>query len=365
MRKWQPLVWILCVLFFSSSIYAYAATVPERTGTVTDPAGLFTAAQAKQLEEGLKASSYELVVLTARGFNEEAIQQLGNEAYNTWKLKGHQLLLLVAADPSSVQLVYDNEQVAEAVSRSEAGNNQGIIDLNYKPLAASGNPVEGIIAVSNYMNALKVPLAAAPPTPSSPSGATTAPIVPAIPPVAGEAPTPPLPVAPLVPAPTVPMDGVPIPLAPSSDQDAVPAEAGAASAGYKPLSSGTLIAIAAILLLAFMIVFIVRRSMLLSRTRKVLEEAKALHKDAESKMNSWAVEPRADVDEVVKQLQADSRQLREQLATNQHQVAFLSKALDQQEVESLYNEVQIFAQRVELYQEMAGADLTSGGETQL
>jgi hypothetical protein len=353
MRKWQLLVLMLFVLFFSSSIYAYAAAVPERAGVVTDPAGLFTVSQAKQLEDGLKGSGYELAVLTARGLNEEAVQQLGNDAYNTWKLGSHQLLLLVTADPSSVHLVYDNEQVAEAVSRSEASNNQGIIDLNYKPLAATGSPVEGIIAVSNYVNALKVPLPTAPGVPTNPTGSITVPTptVPTAPPTAGESPTP---TAPLVPP--APIGGAQIPTAPPSSEGTAPAETNGTYDGYNPLSAATLFTIAGIILLGFIALFIVRRSMLISRTRKVLEEARALHRHAESKVNKWAEEPGMDLDGTIKQLQTDSQQLREQLDTNQHQASFLSKALDQQEVETLYNEVQVFAQRVELHEGIAEGD---------
>jgi hypothetical protein len=259
MRKWQSVLLMLFMLFFSFSIYAYAAPVSERTGVVTDPSGLFTASQIKQLEDGLKGASYELVVLTAHGLNEEAIQQLGDNAYNTWKLGSHQLLLLITTDPSSVHLVYDNEQIAEAVSRSEASNSQGIIDFNYKPLAAAGSPVEGIIAVSNYVNALKVPLKAAPAVPTSPSGSITAPApnVPAAPPAAGDWPTPTGPSAPAVP--TAPTGDAQIPNSPPSSEGTAHAGTNGIYDGYNPLSAATLLTIAGIILVGLITLFIVRR----------------------------------------------------------------------------------------------------------
>jgi hypothetical protein len=358
MRKWQRFILMLFVLLFSSSLYVYAASIPERTGAVNDPAGLFTASQAEQLEGGLKGSNYELVVLTARGIEEETIQQFGNDAYTAWKLKNHQLLLLVTADPSSVHLVYDNEQIAEAVSRSEVSNNQGIIDLNYKPLAATGSPVEGIIAVSNYINALKVPLKVAPTVPTNPTGSITTPsptpTVPiTTPPAAGELPAPTQPAVPV--EPTAPIGGGSMPAVQPSSQDNMPAETNPAG-GYNPLSAEILSTIAGIILLGCIALFLLWRSMLISRTKKVLEDAKALHRAAEAKLNNWSMGPGMDTDKVAQQLQIDSQQLSEQLDTNRHQVSFLSKALDQREVESLYNEVQVFAQRVDLHEETAERD---------
>jgi hypothetical protein len=360
MRIWRLLVLLLSVLFFSSFIYAYAyaASIPERAGMVTDAAGLFTAAQAKQLGESLQGRSYEMVVVTAKGLNESAVQQFGNDAYNAWKLGRNQLLLVVTAEPDSAHLVYDNEQVANAVSQSEAGNTKGVIDLNYTPLAAKGNRAAGIVAVSNYVNALQVPLPTGPTAPSSPTGAVGAienptPTVPTVPPVDGAAGS----ATPKAPAPT---GETPIPTASTGSANAdgtAPMTTTTRDDAY-PLSQMTIIMIAPIILLVFIGLFMVRRSLLLSRTREVLNEARKLYKEADFTINKWAAEPTSEPDEVIKQLQADSEQLREQL--NMNHVSFLSKALNQQEVESLYNEVQVFVQRVELHEELAAADGTVG-----
>ncbi|MCU6797092.1 TPM domain-containing protein [Paenibacillus sp. WQ 127069] len=178
MRTIQLLVLLLLVFTFNSSIHTvYAANVPERSGAVTDPAGLFTVEQVKQLRETLQDQSFELVVVTAKGLDEEAIQQFGNDVYNTWKLGANQLLLVVTDKPGTAQLVYDNEQMAKAVSRTDAGNAQGIIDLQYKPLAAKGSMIEGIKSVSNYVNGLNVPVTKEPSPQPVPSGVGVTPPV--------------------------------------------------------------------------------------------------------------------------------------------------------------------------------------------
>jgi hypothetical protein len=154
MKRPQLLLIALLMLLFCSPIYA--AAVPDRTGNVTDPAGVFTATQAKQIGDGLKGRNYEVFLLTARGLTESAAEQLGNDAYSAWKLSPKQLVLVVTAEPDSVHIVYDNEELAKAVSNSEAGNAKGLIDLNYVPLASKGKAAEGVIAVSNYVNSLPV-----------------------------------------------------------------------------------------------------------------------------------------------------------------------------------------------------------------
>ncbi|SFL94918.1 Uncharacterized membrane protein YgcG, contains a TPM-fold domain [Paenibacillus sp. 1_12] len=181
MRTIQLLVMLLFVFFFNSPIHeVYAANVPERSGVVTDAAGLFTADQVTQLRQALQGQSFELVVVTARGLDEETIQQFGNDVYNTWKLGANQLLLVVTDKPGTIQLVYDNEQVAKAVSGSEEGNAQGVIASHYSPLAAKGRIAEGIEAVSSYVNGLNVPVTK--PSPQTiPNGAGTTPIQPSAP----------------------------------------------------------------------------------------------------------------------------------------------------------------------------------------
>ncbi|WP_240415580.1 TPM domain-containing protein [Paenibacillus periandrae] len=178
MRTIQLLVLLLLVFIFNSSIQTvYAVNVPERSGAVTDPAGLFTVEQVKQLRETLQDQSFELVVVTAKGLDEEAIQQFGNDVYNTWKLGANQLLLVVTDKPGTAQLVYDNEQIAKAVSSTDAGNAQGIIDLQYKPMAAKGSMIEGIKSVSSYVNGLNVPVTKEPSPQPVPSGVGVTPPV--------------------------------------------------------------------------------------------------------------------------------------------------------------------------------------------
>jgi hypothetical protein len=217
MKKLQLLLITLLLLMFGSPLYA--AAVPNNAGRVTDAAGLFNSSQVKQIEDGLKGKGFEIFVLTARGLSESAAEQLGSDAYSSWKLGPKQLVMVVAAEPGSVHIVYDNEELAKSVSRTEAGNTKGILDLHYAPAAGKGNAADGIVAVSNYVNSLQV---------SAPTGPT------------GQAPVP----APSG-APVGAIEGVPVPPSPGtpsagSNGAAAPGAAGGAAGapGAAPAAGG-------------------------------------------------------------------------------------------------------------------------------
>ncbi|WP_372009007.1 TPM domain-containing protein [Paenibacillus chitinolyticus] len=142
------------LLIFLTCTTVFAAAVPRNDGIVTDPVGLLTQTQARQVESGLKNKDYEVFVLTAKGLNEREGERLANEAYDQWGLNRNQLMLVITTQPNFVHLVYENEQLAAAVSRSKAKDAKGIVDLKFVPAAGEGKIGEGILAVSGYVNSL-------------------------------------------------------------------------------------------------------------------------------------------------------------------------------------------------------------------
>ncbi|MVP01617.1 TPM domain-containing protein [Paenibacillus lutrae] len=145
---------LVLFLMMICTTVAAAPPAPERTGIVTDPAGLLTSSQARQVEQELQGRDYEVLLLTAKGLNEQEGEQLANTAYDQWGLSGNQLMLVVTTSPNYVHLVFDNEQLQTAVSKTKAKNAKGIVDLNFVPLAGQGRVAEGILAISNYVNDL-------------------------------------------------------------------------------------------------------------------------------------------------------------------------------------------------------------------
>ncbi|WP_405081186.1 TPM domain-containing protein [Paenibacillus chitinolyticus] len=142
------------LLIFLTCSAVFAAAVPRNNGIVTDPVGLLTQTQARQVESGLKNKDYEVFVLTAKGLTEREGERLANEAYDQWGLNRNQLMLVITTQPNFVHLVYENEQLAAAVSRSKAKDAKGIVDLKFVPAAGEGKIGEGILAVSGYVNSL-------------------------------------------------------------------------------------------------------------------------------------------------------------------------------------------------------------------
>ncbi|MFE6794878.1 TPM domain-containing protein [Paenibacillus chitinolyticus] len=142
------------LLIFLTCTTVFAAVVPRNDGIVTDPVGLLTQTQVRQVESGLKNKDYEVFVLTAKGLTEREGERLANEAYDQWGLNRNQLMLVITTQPNFVHLVYENEQLAAAVSRSKAKDAKGIVDLKFVPAAGEGKIGEGILAVSGYVNSL-------------------------------------------------------------------------------------------------------------------------------------------------------------------------------------------------------------------
>ncbi|TMV47627.1 TPM domain-containing protein [Paenibacillus mesophilus] len=151
------IVFMLLLTVTLAHLTAYAAALPKQTGIVTDPIGLFTPGDAKKIADSMKNRGYEVNVLTARGLTEKAGEQLANDAYDGWKLKPNQLMLVVTVEPNFVHLVYENAALESRVSSSAARNAKGIVERAFVPLAGSGKVAEGVIAVGNYVNDLSSP----------------------------------------------------------------------------------------------------------------------------------------------------------------------------------------------------------------
>ncbi|GAA3401695.1 hypothetical protein ACFFNY_13200 [Paenibacillus hodogayensis] len=144
----------VCMVFMLAQLPVWAAGLPKQEGVVTDPVGLFSAADAKRIADSVSGKGYELQVLTARGLNEKDGEKLANDAYDGWKLKPNQLILVITTDPNFVHLVFDNVELKDRVAASAARNAKGVVDRAFVPLAGSGKVADGVIAVSRYVNEL-------------------------------------------------------------------------------------------------------------------------------------------------------------------------------------------------------------------
>lgn len=149
--KWVGMVIALALLF---TIPVYAANIPEPSGIVTDPVGLFSKSEVQQIDQALKDRDYTVLLLTAEGLSEREGEQLANDVYDGWGLKADELILVVTVNPNFVHLVYDSSVLSEQVANSDARDAKGIIDRTFVPLASDGRVAEGVIAVSDYVNAL-------------------------------------------------------------------------------------------------------------------------------------------------------------------------------------------------------------------
>lgn len=152
MKKYLP---VLLLLFLMLSITStYAANLPEHTGIVSDPIGLFSDSEIQRIEENLINKDYEVIVLTATGLEEAEGERLAQEAYDNWQLSANQLMLVVTIDPNYVHLVFDNVELKNKVAASSARDAKGIIDQSFVPLAIEGRVADGVIAVSELVNSI-------------------------------------------------------------------------------------------------------------------------------------------------------------------------------------------------------------------
>lgn len=160
-------LWMAVCLFLVAASGAFAAEVPARSGVVTDPIGLFTTEEIREIEAGVSGREYELIVLTSSGLSERDGEQLAHDAYDEWSLTTNELMLVITVDPNYVHLVYDSAVLSERVAKTDARDAKGIIDQTFVPLAVDGRVSEGVIAISDFVHAL--PALTEPGTPSPPA----------------------------------------------------------------------------------------------------------------------------------------------------------------------------------------------------
>ncbi|MEJ8302516.1 septation ring formation regulator EzrA [Saccharibacillus sacchari] len=140
-RKVLPaLIFVLLIL---TPILSVSASSPQRSGIVTDEAGLFTDSQIRQLENELSGGKYTVYVLTESGLSESEAARLSAQTYDAWGLGSNELLLFIVTDPNLVYLELKNPALGSA---------QRIIDRAFVPAAQDDGPAAGALALGEYVN---------------------------------------------------------------------------------------------------------------------------------------------------------------------------------------------------------------------
>ncbi|USG65599.1 TPM domain-containing protein [Brevibacillus ruminantium] len=329
-------VFFLMVVMLFSVTSAYAAPLPERAGSVTDPVGIFSPEEQERIAAAAANQKYEVLLLTASGLDEQEGEQLANQAYDAWKLGPNQLMLVVTVNPNHVHLVFENQQLADLVSRSDASDVKGILDQQFVPQARDGNLAEGVIAVSEFVNGLSA--AASSPEGSGGSGAATQPSgssQSSSPPTVSHTPSR---------SSTTPSSSLP-----------VTANAGGGNNG---LSAGLIVGL---LLIAILLFFVVKQLVFRSRLNKLLTQVKEKHTEVTPVIDQMIVselfreleigliegetKKRAtQLEQEALKLHKESQQLKEQLDTQK--IGFFSTAKTEQAVAELMEAVDKYAAEI-------------------
>lgn len=167
MKKWCLPALLVFLFLFGSTVQA--AVAPKPGGHLLDSADLFTQDDAKKIEAGVAGRTYELFVSTAVSLSEADGEQLANDTYDAWHLAGNQLMLVITVKPNFLHLVYENAELDNLVSASEAHNTKGILDVAFVPKAKGGDVAAAVLAVSDFVNSLNPSASATPsagPTPA-------------------------------------------------------------------------------------------------------------------------------------------------------------------------------------------------------
>lgn len=313
------LLFLTMILFLASSIAAFAADVPERSGIVTDPIGLFSADEVEQMEAGMSDGKYQVLLLTASGLSEEEGEKLANHAYDSWNLSKDQLMLVVTVNPNYVHLVFENGELANQVRLSNAGDVKGIVDLAFVPSASDGRVADGVIAVSEFVNSL----------PATSAGETAKPEMPA--------------------KPAVPNQSVP---------------SGTVMPNETETSSFVMNVLLAILI-CLVFVLIVRQLVLFMRMKKQLAETRRVQSEAAAHINKMMVSELfqelekgfiqgetknlvSELEQALLQLHKVFQQLQTQLESQK--VSLLSTAKTERTIEAIHQEVEKYGQQIEQHQ---------------
>lgn len=326
MKRIVTWLFLLAVMLVSMAS-AYAASLPERTGSVTDSAGLFSPEEQERIHDGIANQTYELLLLTASGLDEQEGEKLANQAYDTWKLGPNQMILVVTVNPNHVHLVFENRQLADLVSRSEAGDVKGVLDLQFVPYARDGHVADGVVAVSDFLNSLSAAVTSPPEQTGTavvkqPSGSSQA-----------------------------SSDGSSAP-SPRTPSVATPVD------GREGMGMAALLLV---LLIAVLVFIVVKQLVFGSRLKKRLAEAQEKHAEVtpmidrmivselfrELEIGLIAGETKRQVNEMEQEalrLHQESKLLRERL--DAQKIAFFSAAKTEAAVKELLADVQIYADEI-------------------
>lgn len=327
MKRIITWLFMLAVMLVSMTS-AYAASLPERTGDITDSAGLFSPEEQARIHDGIATKTYELLLLTASGLDEQEGESLANQAYDTWQLGPNQVILVVTVNPNHVHLVFENQQLADLVSRSEAGDVKGVLDLQFVPHARDGNVADGVVAVSDFLNSL--PAAAS----TSPEQTGAA----AVPQPAGSGHA-----------------------SSGGESAASPRTPVAAATPVEGREGMSMMTVLLVLLIAVLVFIVVKQLVFGSRLKKLLAEAKEKHAEVtpmidrmivselfrELEIGLIAGETKRQVNEMEQEalrLHQESKLLRERL--DAQKVAFFAAAKTEAAVKELRADVQIYADAI-------------------
>ncbi|WP_245625161.1 TPM domain-containing protein [Paenibacillus stellifer] len=137
-----------------------AAAIPERTGIVTDRAGMLTSGEASELAREAESGNYRLYVLTIDSLNGESSATYAADVYDAWRLSGRDILLLLSSSDQQAELSFINPQLQSALdswsSSSGAGTGSAavkqVIDTYFIPHAKSGDFAGGIKALAGALD---------------------------------------------------------------------------------------------------------------------------------------------------------------------------------------------------------------------
>ncbi|WP_151735618.1 TPM domain-containing protein ['Paenibacillus yunnanensis' Narsing Rao et al. 2020] len=150
MRKYFSLFLLLSLLWIPA---AYAADIPARQGLITDTAGMLTRQERTALEAAASGEHYTVHVLTVDSLNGRSPADYAGDAAEAWNLGGRDVLLLISAGDSSVELNVDNNSLLQSGINAWARANGGtagsdaitrLLDTYFIPYAREGDFAGGI-----------------------------------------------------------------------------------------------------------------------------------------------------------------------------------------------------------------------------
>ncbi|WP_438445350.1 TPM domain-containing protein [Gorillibacterium sp. sgz5001074] len=210
MKKIWTILWILLIWSLGVGTLNAAPALPDRTGSVSDQAGLFPKDKLKSLESSATGAGYTFYILTLDSLDGENPAALATAAYEKWKLQENDILLLLANREHRIEMNFKNSSLQKRLDAlppdydRDGVTNETKLDefvtVHFIPSAKAGDYVRAAIQLMDATRRLPEPAASAPVMPAAPAApaAPVAPVAPASPAAPG------VPVAPVT-------DGVPVP----------------------------------------------------------------------------------------------------------------------------------------------------------